>query len=156
VTPYRAAPDAPTPDRDALALAWRPRDAPRAVTALVAEGPVAEALRARLRALPDAALAALRGVGDAHHVVLLGAPADLPWVDGVRYLGRCPEAPGLTLPTAQDPTVPLGLLERALGPRLAPLSGPFALWPTRDGGTVVCSLAEARPLDRARLGGAGP
>lgn len=155
MTPYRAAPDAPTAptDRDAIALAWRPRADPRDVTALVAEGSVATALRLRLLRLPDAALSALRGVAGAGHVVLLGAPALLPWIDGVRYLGRCPDAPTLTLPTAQDPTVPLGLLERALAARLAPLAGPFAMWPSPEGGTVICSLAEARPLDRALLAG---
>ena len=130
-----------------------PRATPRAVTALVAEGPVARRLRARLRQLPPAALADLRGVADATHVVLLGAPAALPWLDGVLYLGRCPDAPTLVLPTAQDPTAPPGLLERALAAQLAPLPGPYALWPAPDGSTRVCSLADARPLDRALLAG---
>jgi hypothetical protein len=153
VTPYRAAPDATAADRDRIALAWQPRAAPRAVTALVAEGPVAHSLRERLLRLPDAALAALRGVADERHVVLLGAPEVLPWVDGVLYLGRCPDAPTLSLPTALDPTLPPGLLERALARRLAPLAPPYALWASRDGAALACSLADARPLDRALLRG---
>lgn len=154
MTPYRAAPDAAAADRDRIALAWRPRAAPRAVTALVAEGPVAHRLRERLLRLPDAALATLRGVADERHVVLLGAPDELPWVDGVLYLGRCPDAPTLSLPTALDPTLPPGLLERALARRLAPLAPPYALWVSREGAVLVCSLADARPLDRALLQGA--
>lgn len=149
--PYRAAPDTPAVDRDLVAVAWRPRATPRAVSALVAEGPVADALRRRLLALPDDALASLRGVADAAHVVVLGAAPQLPWIDGVLYLGRGPDAPTLTLPTALDPTVPPGLLERALAAKLTHLMGPFALWPARDGATVACSLAGARPLDRALL-----
>lgn len=151
MTPYRAAPDAPSADRDLVALGWRPRATPRAVTALAAEGPVAVALRLRLLALPDSALAALRGVASSTRIILLGEPALLPWIDGVIYLGRCPEAPTLTLPTAQDPSVPPGLLERALAARLRPLPPPFALWPSLHGETFACSLAEARPLDRALL-----
>jgi hypothetical protein len=156
VTPYRAAPAAPSADRDRVALAWRPRATPRPVAGLVAAGPVAVALRRRLLALPDAGLAALRGVGDGAHLVVLGAPEALPWVDGVVYLGRCPDAPTLALPTALDPGVAPGLLERALAAKLGPPAGPWALWPDGDG-AAVCSLAEARPLDRARLVGAlGP
>lgn len=149
--PYRAAPDAPPSDRDAVALAWQPRAAPRAVTALAAEGPVAAALRLRLLSLPDEALSALRGVASADRIILLGAAPRLPWIDGLIYLGRCPEAPTLLLPTALDATVPIGLLERALAARLAPLAPPFALWPSLRGETLACSLAEARPLDRALL-----
>lgn len=148
MTPYRAPPDGPAEPshRDLVALAWRPRATPRAVTGLVAEGAAAVALLRRLLALPDDALAALRGVAGDGHVIVLGAPEALPWVDGARYLGRAAEAPTLTLPTAQDPTVPVGLLAR----RVAPVE-PFALWPADDGTTVACPLAEARPLDRQRL-----
>ena len=153
MTPYRVAPDAPAADRDLVALGWRPRASPRALTALAAEGPAAVALRLRLLSLPDAALAGLRGVPSSTRMVLLGEDSQLPWIDGLIYLGRCREAPTLTLPTAQDPTVPPGLLERALAARLQPLAPPFALWPSPDGGTFACSLAEARPLDRALLAG---
>lgn len=149
--PYRAAPDAPASDRDAVALGWQPRAAPRAVTALAAAGPVAAALRLRLLALPDEALSELRGVASADWIVLLGAAPKLPWIDGLIYLGRCPEAPTLLLPTALDATVPIGLLERSLAARLAPLAPPFALWPSLRGQTLACSLAEARPLDRTLL-----
>lgn len=148
MTPYRAPPDAPAEPsaRDLVALAWRPRTHPRAVTALVAEGTAAAALLRRLLALPDASLVALRGVADPRHVLITGPAPLLPWIDGARYLGRAPDAPTLTLPTAQDPTIPLGLLAR----RVAPLE-PVALWPAPGGGIVVCPLAEARPLDRARI-----
>ncbi len=148
MTPYRAPPEtsAEPAARDLVALTWRPRSLPRDVTALVAEGPAAAAVLHRLLALPDAALAALRGVADDRHVLLVGPASALPWVDGARYLGRAPDAPTLTLPTAQDPIVPLGLLARRVAPQ-----EPVALWPAPDGSTVVCPLGDARPLDRARL-----
>ncbi len=148
MTPYRAPPESPVEPaaRDLVALAWRPRTAPRDVSALVAEGPAAAALLHRLLALPDASLAALRGVADDRHVLILGPAAALPWIDGARYLGRASDAPTLTLPTAQDPTVPLGLLARRVASQ-----EPVALWPAPDGSTVVCPLGDARPLDRARL-----
>lgn len=149
--PYRAAPEQASSDRDAIAPGWRPRPAPRAVTALAAGGPVAAALRLRLLALPDEALSELRGVASADHIVLLGEAPRLPWIDGLTYLGRCPEAPTLLLPTALDVTVPIGLLERALAARLAPLAPPFALWPSLRGEILSCSLAEARPLERSLL-----
>ena len=43
------------------------------------------------------------------------------------------------------------ILERALARRLAPLAPPYALWASRDGAALACSLADARPLDRALL-----
>ena len=38
-------------------------------------------------------------------VVVLGATEALPWVDGVNYLGRDPDAPRLLLPTMLRPAV---------------------------------------------------
>ena len=50
--------------------------------------------------------------GDA--VLILGS--DLPWIDGLVWLGRDPRAPELLLPTRYEPPVHPGLIARRLGP----------------------------------------
>lgn len=124
-----------------LRLAWRERAQPLAPVAVAALGPVAVALLRRLRRVPAEELGAFEGAAAAGALVVLGGGA-LPWVDGVVYLGRDPGAPSLLLPTAQGPTVPLGLLEQAIRrrvggswrvavllepPRLAALGAPRSL-----------------------------
>ncbi len=146
----RPPPSPPRADPDRMALGWNPRPVPRPVTALAAEGAAAAALVRCLLGRDDASLGTLRGVASTDRVVVEGPAEALPWVDGGRYLGRCPEAPGLSLPTAEDPTVPVGLLERALHGR-GPQTLPCALWPGPDGSTVLCPLEGLRPLDRGCL-----
>jgi hypothetical protein len=114
--------------------------------AAAARAAAAVALATRLLARDDDALRRLAGAAAPGLLVILGDAADLPWVDGIVYLGRDPGAPALLLPTALAPDVPAPLLERALlarggGAPLAVLLDPPALVPT--GG--------ARPLDRALL-----
>jgi hypothetical protein len=133
--------DAPT-----LAVRFRPRAAPLAAVAAAARGPAAVALAARLLARDDAALAQLEGVAGPGLLLILGAAASLPWIDGVVYLGRDPAAPSLLLPTALEPDVPLPLFElavlaRAEGAPIAVLVDPPAL--------VLASAA--RPILRATL-----
>lgn len=131
-----------------LAATWRPRAEPLAPAAVVAADAVAPRLVDRLLALADDALARLRGVANASLVVLTGDPTDLPWLDGVVYLGRDPAAPTMYIPTTLEPSVPAALLERALRRRSPTLTPPLAvlLDPPR-----LVSLADARPLSRARL-----
>jgi len=116
--------------------------------AAVAEGEAARRLAQRLLAKDDEALARLSGAAGSGLVALLGAEDDLPWADGVVYLGRDPAAPALLLPTALAPLAPLELWERAL---LAALDAPalpvaVLLAPLR-----AISLGGARPLQRAAL-----
>lgn len=133
-----------TPER--LSVEWVPRDEPLAPAAALGTGPVAEALVRALLQRSDEALARLSGVGSARVVVVMGE--DLPWVDGLVYLGSDPEAPALLLPTALRPTVPLPLLQRAVLARLPPGSSPVALSPrTRQ----LVALGGSRPLRRERL-----
>lgn len=129
-------------------IASRPRPLPLAPQAALAEGPAAVRLARRLLEGPDAALARLAGVGGPGVLAVCGAEADLPWVDGVRYLGRDPAAPSLLLPTALAFDGPLELLERALLRRAAPAGAPLAvlLDPLR-----LVPLGAARPVSRARL-----
>lgn len=84
----------------------------------------------------------------------------LPWVDGVVYLGRDAAAPRLLLPTALCPSVAVELFEPAMlrhlergrgADKRAPLP-PFAVVPAGPGEPpLLFSLAEARPISRARL-----
>lgn len=125
-----------------------PRAEPLAASAAIAEGEAAARLARRLLALPDASLARLDGVAGEGLLAVLGAENDLPWVDGVRYLGRDPAAPALLLPTARTPVLPLPLVERALAAAAPEGAAPLAVLtdPLR-----VVPLGRARPVDRARL-----
>ncbi len=127
---------------------WVERAVPLAAGAVVAEGSAASVLVRRLLAEP--ALRPLRGVratiADGSFLVLLGSSGDLPWVDGVRYFGVDPEAPGLFLPTTLAPIPSAALLLRALG-RLG-LEPPLLL--LAPGGGAV-PLGAARPIERKTL-----
>jgi hypothetical protein len=132
---------------DRIRVGWTPRDAPLVARAVAASGAAARALADRLAALDDAALGALAAVAGDDLLVVLGAAAALPWVDGVVYLGRDEAAPELLLPTALVPSVPPGVLAaaiRAAVPRPAPIAVLAA--PAR---LVPCGVARA--IDRGRL-----
>ncbi len=123
-------------------VSWRPRAQPLGPCAVAACGPVARA-RALVERLQRGLAPSLSGVAGTDVVVVLGAAGELPWEDGVVYLGRDPAAPGLLLPTLLEPTVPVDLFARALA-RLHPL--PLAVLPE-----LVVPVAAARPLDAASL-----
>jgi hypothetical protein len=130
-----------------IAIAWRPRAEPLAATALVAEAAAAASLRARLLAMTDPELAALRGAAGGDALCLLGDAAALPWVDGVEYLGQDLLAPSLLLPTAWEPTCHAALLARAWS-RNADEPAP---WAVLRRSRRLLSVAAARPIARARL-----
>jgi len=136
----------------ALPSAWRRRTSPLAASAVVALGPVVSRLAEHLLRRPGDALARLHGVAAPDLLVLLGDLPDLPWVDGVVYLGRDPHAPALLLPTTLEPRIHPALLERTLQRSLASqtVAPPLAvlLGPPR-----LISLADARPVTPARLRG---
>lgn len=137
-----------------VTLEWTLRTEPLAPAAVVALGDAAQRLARRLLALDDARLARLHGVSGDEVLLLLGEEAALPWVPGVLYLGREPEAASLLLPTTHTVTVPAALLERALLKRFPQLGVPLAVLP---GSRQVLSAFLARPLSRellqARFGG---
>jgi hypothetical protein len=119
-----------------------------APAAVVAQGEVARLLARRLLALDDAALARLQGVSGEGVLLVLGEEAVLPWVPGVLYLGREPEAASLLLPTTLGTVMPAALLERALLQRFPQLGAPLAVLP---GSRQVLSAFLARPLSRELL-----
>jgi hypothetical protein len=129
-------------------LQLRARSQPLSPRAAVAEGTAALLLAQRLLALSDPDLARLSGVAAPGLLAVLGAADDLPWVDGVRYLGADPGAPGLLLQTTLAFDLPAALVERALRAQAPPGAGPLALLlaPLR-----LLPLGEARPIDRTRL-----
>ena len=130
-----------------IPVAWLPRPMPLEPVGVAARGEAARALAARLLSRPDEELAALRGVAGPDVLIALGSGGNLPWVDGVVYLGREPDCPLLLLPTTHGPSVPPQLLEQALveraggSPPLAVLLDP----------PLLVSTVEARPIARASL-----
>lgn len=138
-----AHPALPTPPIDALPLLWHPREPPLPASAALAHGTVITALRRRLLALDDHALHCLRGVVGDDVWVLLGDTAQLPWVDGLLYLGVDPTAPGLWQPTLLAAQLPSAWLAD-----LFAAERPCALWPERQ---WIIPLADARPLTRSHL-----
>ena len=99
---------------DKVQIQWTARRRPLAAVAAAARDDVASRLVRRLLAKDDAQLARLRGVATRDLVLVLGRQDELPWVDGVSYLGRAEGAPDLLVPTTLAPTVPESLLARAI------------------------------------------
>ncbi|MEY9932012.1 hypothetical protein ABH926_006661 [Catenulispora sp. GP43] len=77
---------------------WQRREPALPAAAVLGIGPAATALAEAARALV-ADGAALRLVADPEYLVVLGEEAELPWVDGARYLGW--DGSALTLTTHQ-------------------------------------------------------
>jgi len=127
-----------------LEVSWTLREPPLAAAAVVARGRAARKLAARLARLDDAALGSLVGVAGDDLIVVSGE--ELPWVDGVVYVGVDPSAPSLLLPTIRAPSAHPALVEAAVLERTK-ASPPLVV--LED--FVIVSLANARPLQRARL-----
>jgi hypothetical protein len=134
-----------------IPVAWLPRPISLEPVGVAARGEAARALAARLLSRPDEELASLRGVAGPDVLIALGSGANLPWADGVVYLGRDPDSPLLLLPTTHGPSVPPQLLERALVARTDrsdPISPPLAVLLDPP---LLVSTVEARPIARASL-----
>ncbi len=132
-------------------IGWRARTTVLEPRAVAAVGSVARALIAQLASAPRAGLT---GVASRDVAVILGERAQLPWLDGVEYLGLDPRAPRLLLPTTDEPVLRAGSLDvpaplDVLEQRLA--SGDVAPPIAVLRGRVLVSLADARALDPAVL-----
>lgn len=123
---------------------WRVSDSPLPPLGLVARGAVAPVLRAWFLGREPQVMARYTGVAWDGGLVVCGA--DLPWVEGARYVGAAPGTSALWLPTNRLPDVPLALLERALVARWPDASAPIVL--LED---VAIPLGSARPLRAASL-----
>lgn len=111
---------------------WRTRTTPLDPAGACATGPAARTLaRAAVDRIAGGAL--LRAAVGADVLVLVGD--DLPWVDGVAYLGW---DGGALVPTTLEPTTHPDLLRRAAaGP------DPSRLVVLQPGATLVCARPEA-------------
>lgn len=124
-------------------MIWRAREVPLAVGAAVARRDAARRCAARLLALPDDTLALLRGAAMPGLLVVAGS--DLPWIDGIEYLGK---DDSLFLPTTVAPGVPLPLLARAIAASHPGLTPPIAVVGNPD---LIISLAALAPIARQVL-----
>jgi len=131
-----------------IQLAWREADPPLSPSGLLACGDVAAQLLARLVLAPRADLAGV--VAEDGAVLLLGGADKLPWLEGVVYLGRHPDAPGVLFPTTTLPSAPLDLVSRALRRMVTDPSLPVAVVPA-GAGERLYPLGGARPLGAAEL-----
>ena len=128
------------------------RAKPLVPTALLAVNEAAVALGRRLLLLSASRLEALRGAAGDGFLLIVAETDALPWSDGVVYLGRDPEAPGLLMPTTSSVDVPLALFERALSRRFAreaqrpppPFAVCFSPW-------FVTGAGAARRIERPEL-----
>ena len=125
-------------------MTWRPRFTPLVPVGVAARGAAATGLAHRLLRDPDS-LSHYKAVGAPGLLVILGEEKQLPWVDGVVYLGRDSQSPSLLFPTNLEPSVPAALLQRALADVH---QGPCAL--LLDPPSIV-PLSEARTIARASL-----
>lgn len=121
---------------------WQRASAPAQPAAAVATGEVARRLYARLGRLPAEQQARLRVGATADLLLVSGAEADLPWVDGIAYAAPCASAPQLWLPVQWLPNVPPDLLAIALRERHR--HQPLLLW---HAPAVVMPLNQLYPLD---------
>lgn len=94
-----------------LTLRWSRREPPLPIAAVAAGGASATRLRASTVERLEHGAELLVSIS-ADWVLVLGPADDLPWTDGVTYLG-CDS--GLLLPCALAPSVPAGVLRAALG-----------------------------------------
>jgi hypothetical protein len=97
-----------------ITVAFEPRVEPLEPVAAIGSGPVARSLASRLLRYDEAELRRLRGVAGPTDLIVFGAGTELPWVDGIVYLGRDSAAPSLLVPTTSRPRAPMDVVDRAI------------------------------------------
>ncbi len=121
------------------APAFRSAVAPLAAVAALARGEVVPVFARRL--LEEGELDRWRGLRGEGLILVMGA--EVPWVDGLTWLGEHPDAPGLHLPCYLEPDLHPALIARAL--RRLGHSGPVAVLPEAR---LTIALGGARPIAR--------
>jgi hypothetical protein len=116
--------------------------------AAVAFGERARALAVRLLALDESHRERLTASVANAMLIVGGDAADLPWIDGILYLGVDAEAPELLLPTTSCPSVPVDLFARAITSRFKSQPRPLAV--VHDPPSVI-PLGALRRIDRGAL-----
>ena len=134
-----------------MGVNWLPRSEPLAPCACIARGAAARALGNALLAWESARLDRIKACAGDGVLVVLGDGADLPWLDGITYLGRDQAAPHLLLPTTHRPDVPADLFARALAAHVPGATVGGVVVPDPAGGLDWVPIAAAGPIERAAL-----
>lgn len=127
-------------------MIWRNRFDALAPSAVIAFDAAAKRLKEKIIALDDEKLNLLQGVFAENILFVAGADANLPWTDGVIYLGKDALAPQIFLPTNRRPDVPLDLFEKRLLQNFA-AQKPFAVLENK-----IIPIGKMRPVSRKVLG----
>lgn len=122
------------------------RSNPRDAIGAIARGVAAAALGRRLLELSDEHLERLSGVAGRGVIAVLGSAVDLPWVDGITYLGRVDDGGGVLLPTVTGVSIHEDLFTRAVIARGVGSLVAVTFDPPR-----IVDLSSAKPIDRAQL-----
>lgn len=120
-------------------LAWNHRSEALPPSGVVTAGAATRRLLVQLRALDAQAQSRLSAMATRDMLIVLGAGADLPWVDGARYCAPDPDVQTLWLPTTMAPVLPADLVRRSAAGRAG--AGALLLWPEPE---------QFIPLDMAR------
>ncbi len=135
-----------------IALASSPRSDPLVACAVLSVAGSVLPLARRLLELDDERLSRLRIVYGSQFLLVSGKLEDLPWVDGVQYLGRDANAPRLLLPTTLGPSVPCSVFERAVARRCAQNKPALAPpWGVSLEPALIFSIGNAQPIVQADL-----
>ncbi|MCT6516767.1 MULTISPECIES: bpX5 domain-containing protein [Enterobacterales] len=95
-------------------LTWQPNAMPPKPQGGVAIGITAKQLIERIIHLPDAQQKRLKVITSQHRLIVLGKPADLPWIDNITLIAPSTQTAKLWLPIHQQLLLPDGLVEQAL------------------------------------------
>ena len=128
-----------------LEIKWQNRLDALEPLAVIAFDRAAIRLREKLLSLEDEKLSILQGIFAENLLFVAGANDILPWVDGVIYLGKNPNALSIYLPTNLRPEMPLDLFEKSLLRNFADQK-PFAVV-----GKKIIPVGKMRPISRQIL-----
>jgi len=134
-----------------VGVTWSLRSEPLVPCACIALGPVALVLARALLEWDATRLARVKACAGEGVLVVLGERSDLPWTDGVTYLGRDQAAPHLLLPTNRRPDVPVDLFARAVAAHIPEATRAGAILPDDADGLLWVPVAAAGPVERESL-----
>ncbi|MDZ4834303.1 MAG: hypothetical protein SGJ27_11050 [Candidatus Melainabacteria bacterium] len=127
---------------------WSPREYPLAPQAVAScSAALARALTAKLLKKEESELRKLLCVAGKEVLLVIGEESDLPWLDGVVYIGQERNST-IYIPTIWQASAPLPLLERALLAANPSLMPPIAVLPFSS---LIVSLAKPFIPDRQTL-----
>lgn len=128
-----------------LKIIWQNRFDALAPSAVISFDAAAKKMKEKLLALDDENLALLQGVFAGNLLFVAGAAENLPWSDGVIYLGKDALAPQIFLPTNRRPDMPLDLFEKKLLQKFS-AQKPFVVLENK-----IIPIGKMRPVSRKIL-----